>query len=62
MSKRRTLNRGFDVQVNADTPVIFVTPPRTAAAPTMAYNPGVIQDAIDLPQDDLNMYQCGLWL
>lgn len=42
------------------TPVIFVTPPSTAAAPTIAYKPGVMQVAIDLPHDDSKMYQCGL--
>ena len=50
------------VQVKSQAPVILVTPPSTAAAPTIAYNPGVIQEAIDLPHDDSNMYQCGLWL
>ena len=43
-----------------NTPVIFVTPPSTAAAPTIAYKPGVMQVAIDLPHDDSKMYQCGL--
>lgn len=45
-----------------DVPVIFVTPPSTAAAPTIAYSPGVMHVAIDLPHDDLNMGQSGLWL
>ena len=45
------------IKLTRHAPVIFVTPPKTAAAPTMAYSPGVIQVAIDFPQDDSKMYQ-----
>ena len=50
--------RSFSRKKN--TPVIFVTPPSTAAAPTIAYKPGVMQVAIDSPHEDSKMYQCGL--
>lgn len=41
-------------------PVILVTPPSTAAAPTIAYKPGVTQVLIDLPQDEEKINQFGL--
>ena len=41
-------------------PVILVTPPNAAAAPTIAYNPGVIQVDIDRPHDVLNIDHSGL--
>lgn len=41
-------------------PVILVTPPSTAAAPTIAYKPGVTHVLIDLPQDEEKINQFGL--
>lgn len=43
-----TLIVGVDVNFvwrSANSPVILVTPPSTAAAPTMAYRPGVMQSS-----------------
>ncbi len=39
-------------------PVMRVIPPNTAAAPTIAYNPGVIQSS-ELSHSPLNIHKCG---